>query len=166
MIGPTTLPALPWTGGCQCGAVRYRLSQAPLTLYACHCTECQRQSASAFGLSAWVREPAIEVTGTLAHWARPTDSGRQMHCHFCPHCGTRLWHKVGREPDDGEGAILSVKGGSLDIARMLSPVGHIWTGSRAAGTHIPQGALAYDRAPDSFGPLIDAFRLQYRIEQA
>ena len=41
-------------GGCQCGAIRYRVTGAPVTFYACHCTECQKQSASAFGLSLWV----------------------------------------------------------------------------------------------------------------
>ena len=39
------------TGGCQCGAVRYAISAAPLRLIACHCRECQKQSASAFGMS-------------------------------------------------------------------------------------------------------------------
>ena len=45
---------LPLEGGCQCGAVRYAISAAPLTLYCCHCTECQAQSSSAFGMSMLV----------------------------------------------------------------------------------------------------------------
>ena len=44
------MPA-PYTGGCLCGEIRYRLSAEPLVLYACHCTDCQRQSATAFNLS-------------------------------------------------------------------------------------------------------------------
>ena len=36
-------------GGCQCGKVRYRLSREPQTLYACHCSDCQKQSGRAFG---------------------------------------------------------------------------------------------------------------------
>ena len=39
------------TGGCQCGAVRYEVTGPPIKLYVCHCTECQRQSGSAFGMS-------------------------------------------------------------------------------------------------------------------
>ena len=50
-------------GGCQCGAIRYRLLRAPVALYACHCRDCQKQSASAFGLSMWVERDAIEFTG-------------------------------------------------------------------------------------------------------
>jgi hypothetical protein len=53
---------LPQAGGCQCGAVRYEIAAAPLTLYACHCAECQRQSGSAFGLSMPVPAGAVRIT--------------------------------------------------------------------------------------------------------
>jgi hypothetical protein len=52
----------PYPGRCLCGAVRYRVTEEPLTLYACHCTDCQKRSGSAFGLSMWVRRAAIEAT--------------------------------------------------------------------------------------------------------
>ena len=48
-------------GGCQCGAVRYRIHGEPLGLAVCHCTECQRQSGSAFGMSLAVAEPSFEL---------------------------------------------------------------------------------------------------------
>ena len=48
------------TGGCQCGAVRYAIGGAPLALYVCHCRECQKQSASAFGISLEVAPSAKE----------------------------------------------------------------------------------------------------------
>ena len=38
-------------GGCQCGAVRYRITGEATALFACHYSHCQRQSGSAFGLS-------------------------------------------------------------------------------------------------------------------
>jgi hypothetical protein len=41
---------LPQTGGCQCGAVRYEITQAPIMVYTCHCTDCQRMTSSAFSL--------------------------------------------------------------------------------------------------------------------
>ena len=41
----------PIDGGCQCGAVRYRLDGKLYTVAVCHCTMCQRQSGSAFGMS-------------------------------------------------------------------------------------------------------------------
>ena len=58
-------PAMPETfhGQCQCGAVRYRVTGTSATLFACHCTDCQRQSASAFGMALWVRDAAVALTG-------------------------------------------------------------------------------------------------------
>jgi hypothetical protein len=44
------------TGGCPCGAIRYRIGSFPLLLYTCNCTNCQRTSGSAFALNmpvAW-----------------------------------------------------------------------------------------------------------------
>ncbi len=52
----------PYFGQCLCGSVRYRVSQEPLTLYACHCTECQRRTGSAFALSLIVRRDDLQVS--------------------------------------------------------------------------------------------------------
>jgi hypothetical protein len=42
---------LPQTGACQCGALRYEVTQAPHMIYACHCTDCQRMTSSAFSMA-------------------------------------------------------------------------------------------------------------------
>ena len=34
-------------GGCACGAVRYRLTSAPMFVNCCHCLDCQRQTGGA-----------------------------------------------------------------------------------------------------------------------
>ncbi len=39
-------------GGCQCGQVRFEIHGEPVKVYACHCTICQKQSESAFGMAA------------------------------------------------------------------------------------------------------------------
>jgi hypothetical protein len=39
---------LPWQGGCRCNQVRFDISRPPLLTMACHCTGCQRMSASAY----------------------------------------------------------------------------------------------------------------------
>lgn len=109
-------------GGCQCGAIRYRFSGPPLTLYLCHCTECQKQSASAFGMSLWVPRAKLEIlSGEPKFWQRGADSGRTMVCAFCPDCGSRLYHA---ESPDSE--TVSLKAGSLDDKAGLKPAAHIW----------------------------------------
>ena len=62
------MPA-PYTGGCQCGSVRYVLTAEPIRVTACHCTECQRQSGSAFSMSMPVRKEGLSVTGSTKQFA-------------------------------------------------------------------------------------------------
>ena len=144
--------ALPLAGGCQCGAIRYLLQAAPLALYACHCTDCQRQSSSAFGLSMPVPRDALAVTGETAQFVRINAAGRSVAGHFCPACGTRLYHAPSRNP-----AILNLKPSTLDNTRWLRPVAHVWTGSAQAGTTIPPDVLRYHAQPDNFDAIYAAW---------
>ena len=67
---------LPLTGRCQCRSVAYKIAAAPLAVYACHCTECQRQSGSAFSLSLLADRSAVAVEeGQPAVWERQHESG-------------------------------------------------------------------------------------------
>lgn len=133
---------VPLTGGCQCGAVRYEVTQPPSALFVCHCRECRRQSASAFGISVIVAKSGFRLTkGAVKTWSRPTDSGRILDCNFCPDCGSRVWH-------EGEGfAELSVKGGSLDQPPDLSQAVHIWTSRKLPGLVIPAGVETHPEEP-------------------
>jgi hypothetical protein len=143
-----SLPNPPLTGGfqcggCQCGGCRYLIAGAALRLYACHCTECRAQSASAFGISLIVRVSDFALTsGTPKVWERPTASGGRLACNFCPDCGSRLFHHGSNEPEN-----LSVKGGSLDQAPDLSEAYHIWTASKLPGVIIPPGATSFPGEP-------------------
>ena len=83
------MPA-PYTGGCQCGQVRYELTGEPIRLIACHCTECQRQSGSAFGMSMLVRQDDLKISGVTKSFVRVVDSGNENITVFCPDCGVRI----------------------------------------------------------------------------
>src|ERR1700726_4895448 len=83
--GVTNMPA-PYTGGCQCGSVRYVLTTEPIRLAACHCKECQRQSGSAFGMSMPVKKDSLTVTGLTKQVTRIADSGNEVMRVFCPEC--------------------------------------------------------------------------------
>ncbi len=145
---------LPLHGGCQCGHVRYRLSAPPLVLYACHCTECQRQSASAFGMSMAVDREALSVDWSrCGTWERKGASGRTVACRFCRRCGARLFHEPSRNP-----AIVNIKPGSLDDSSWLQPVGHLWVRSKQPWVGVPDGVLTYDGQPKDFDDLFAAWR--------
>ena len=145
---------LPFTGACQCRAVRYRINRAPMGVWACHCTECQRQSGSAFSLSMLVAREALSVVaGQPKEWLRRTDSGRVIACFFCADCGTRLYHNP-----QANAAITIVKPGTLDDTRWLDPVGHIWTGSAQAWFPIPADGVNYPAQPPDFSRLAAAWQ--------
>ena len=55
--------ASPIEGGCSCGQVRYQITQKPLFTHACHCTDCQRSTGSAFIVHSWVFEDFWEING-------------------------------------------------------------------------------------------------------
>lgn len=134
----------PRTGGCQCGNIRYEITAAPRALYVCHCRECQRQSASAFGISVIIEAASFRLAqGTPLRWSRPTDSGRVLDCYFCPACGSRLWHG-----DLARAVTVSVKGGSLDETPDLSDAVHIWTSRKLDGVIIPASARQFAGEPD------------------
>ena len=48
-------------GGCTCGAVRYRLTDAPMFVHCCHCTSCQTETGSAFVLNALIESDRVET---------------------------------------------------------------------------------------------------------
>lgn len=146
---------LPLTGGCQCGQLRYRVTKRPLTLYCCHCTECQAQSSSAFGMSLRVPAGGVELEGKFGVYLRDAGSPTAIEGVFCTECGTRVVHR-GRGADSGS----SIKAGSLDDKNWLEPVGHIWAAS--AQNWVKMDGLIYDRQPDdNYAALIEAFQSKY-----
>jgi hypothetical protein len=131
-------------GGCQCGGLRYEIAGEPLALYVCHCRECRKQSASAFGMSLAVPRAGFCVTqGAPRWWTRDTDSGRRLRCAFCPTCGSRVWH----EPE-GASETITVKAGSLDEPVDVGAAIHIWTSRKLRGIEIPAGAPQFSQEPE------------------
>lgn len=132
------------TGCCQCGEVVYESREEPLGLYACHCLECQKLSASAFSLSLLVPRSGFRlIHGQPRSWTRPTDSGQNLICYFCPRCGTRVWHDAPHEPDT-----ITIKAGSLDQPPDLTDAIHIWTSRRLPGVIIPDQAVQWSGEPE------------------
>lgn len=74
----------PWTGGCQCGAQRYRVNTLGRASF-CHCRMCQK----AFGATGGALVTVSGLTwtrGTVSHF----QSSSTIRRGFCGHCGTQL----------------------------------------------------------------------------
>ena len=136
----------PQGGGCQCGAVRYEIAGPAAAVYACHCTECQRQSGSAFAMAAVIPQEHFRITrGQPKMFARPTGPTKIMDCWFCADCGTRLYHM----PTAPGYPNRNVKPGTLDDTSWLVPTIHFWTRSAQDWVVIPEGVTRYETQPDS-----------------
>jgi hypothetical protein len=136
--GVDNMPA-PYTGGCQCGSVRYVLATEPIRLVACHCKECQRQSGSAFGMSMQVKKDGLTVTGVTKQFTRIADSGNENTGVFCPECGVRIYH-VPKSAED----VVSLKPGTLDDTSWLRPGSFIWMKSAQGWVPVPNGVKALE----------------------
>ena len=117
-------------GGCLCGAVRYSVQGEPLHVGRCHCSDCRKESGSAFTVYAQWPADALELIGELA-----TYDGRS----FCPRCGSRLLCL-----DD---ATVEVRIGSLDDAPFaLRPEAEIWVKRREPWLSPVQGASQHQQS--------------------
>jgi hypothetical protein len=78
------------TGGCQCGAVRYRIDAAPVGNI-CHCRMCQKASGGPFMAFGGVPTESFVVTrGALAIFQSSDIAERGI----CSACGTPLAYRV------------------------------------------------------------------------
>ena len=131
------------TGGCHCGEIRYRLTEAPKVTTVCHCRACQLQSGSAFGMSAIVRRDAFRLErGTVRTFERTAESGLRVTGAFCGTCGVRIYHDLERNP-----TTRNVKPGTLDDRSTLKPAIHVWTSSRQGWFELPEGVPCFERNP-------------------
>lgn len=100
-----------YTGGCQCGAVRFRAEGVLKDSSICHCRMCQK----AFGA---YYAPLVSVRGADFKWTRGEPKRFQSSNHvkrgFCGDCGTPLTY----EAPDG----IAVAAGAFDDPSALPPV--------------------------------------------
>ncbi|WP_157215670.1 GFA family protein [Flavisphingomonas formosensis] len=144
----TAAPTLPAEGGCRCGAIRVRISAPPLLTAACHCTGCQRMTASAFSITVTVPTQGFEllqgepVIGGL--------HGEQIHHFHCDYCKSWVFTRV--EPDMG---FVNVRATMLDDASWFEPFAEFWTSEKLAWANLPV-VHSFETQPaiEEFGPLV------------
>ena len=147
------LPAFPVEGGCQCGAVRYRVKAAPMGIYACYCKDCQRFSGTTHTLSMVMGAGDVElIRGTLVGFDKAADSGRTVRMLGCGACGTKIWN----EPLSFTQLVI-VKPGTLDDASWARPVGSIWTDRALPWVDLDRSQPNFAGQPPDRQPLFDAY---------
>ncbi|MBB4190399.1 hypothetical protein GGE45_000783 [Rhizobium aethiopicum] len=98
------------TGGCQCGAVRFRISGQLGRASICHCRMCQKQFGGFFSALVTAPEEGMEWTrGEPSYFQSSVNIDRG----FCSNCGTPMTY---RHPGGLELAI-----GTFDDRNDLAP---------------------------------------------
>lgn len=132
-------PSLPREGHCRCGRVRFRISAPPLLTMACHCTGCQRMSASAFSLSV-----AVPSEGFAVIEGEPVIGGlhgADVRHFFCAHCMTWLFTRAG-----GLDQFVNVRPTMLDDPAWFSPFIETWTSEKLSWAATP-AVHSYEQYP-------------------
>ncbi len=112
------------SGGCLCGAVRYKLYGEPFHVGRCHCADCRKESGSTYTIyGQWSRD-GFESSGEYA-----TYDGRS----FCSRCGSSLFTL--------DEYAVEIRLGSLDDAPFeLRPEAEVWIKRREPWLHEVEGA--------------------------
>lgn len=105
------------SGGCRCGAVRYRVDAAPKWVAHCHCESCRR--ACGAPLVTWAGYPRDAFAWTGAEPRRYASSPGVSRS-FCAACGTPLTYQAERWADE-----VHVLAATLDDPAALSPRAHV-----------------------------------------
>ncbi len=117
----TERPVPPFSGGCQCGAVRYRLDAAPRGTHICHCRMCQKASGAPLMAVPGVEAKDVALTrGALSIFVSSDIAERG----FCARCGAPLTYRSKRFDN------LSVTIGGLDHPTDFEPKRQLGVESR------------------------------------
>ena len=83
------------SGGCQCGAIRFHVTELMANPHICYCRMCQKATGQLFAAAVGVRHEHLSWTrGTPAVFA----SSDYVERGFCPHCGTSLFFHYKQAP--------------------------------------------------------------------
>ena len=132
------------TGGCLCGAVRYKISGELRGIVNCHCSKCRRFHGS-IGAYTSIKFENLSLTEQrgLKWFKSEMDETPNVHRGFCSECGSSLfWH-----PRDQKH--IAVAAGSLDDTGDLEVIGHVWTSQISNYFKILDNLPQFDRGWES-----------------
>jgi hypothetical protein len=114
-------------GGCQCGAVRYRVTGEPVMAAICHCAMCRRANAApAVAWAMFEESQVVFLRGSPTIYGSSPGARRG----FCPTCGTQISFTADYIP-----GLIDLTIGSLDCPEKIAPALHYWDAERLPWVH-------------------------------
>ncbi|MGX1306405.1 hypothetical protein AB7M35_001125 [Amorphus suaedae] len=132
------------TGGCLCGAVRFRCSAQPEIVGDCFCIDCRKSSGTAHCTHVMVSADALEVSGDVTFYERAADSGNMVRRGFCGTCGSPLYSTNAGIPH-----LAFLRASALDDPDLVAPQMTVYA-SRAPGwAHVDRSRPVFDTMPEA-----------------
>jgi hypothetical protein len=129
--------------------VRIAVTAPPLLTMACHCSGCQKLSASAYSLSVAVPASGFQVT--LGEPVIGGLHGEHQHL-YCPYCKNWMFTRLhGLD-------IVNVRASALDDHGWYSPFAETCTAERLPWATTPaRHSFPGFPEPEAYAPLMEAF---------
>jgi len=120
-------------GSCLCGNVHYSSEAEPVMVAACHCTDCRKQTGSAFTMNVAVPADTLSISGgSVKNFEHEGSSGGKVTRTFCSQCGSSLCLQVEAVP-----GLAFLMAGTLDDPTWVKPGLEIWCDSKLSWATLP-----------------------------
>ncbi len=143
-----------FTGGCMCGAVRFKAYGEVRDVGYCHCESCRRHTGAPLVAFVGVTAEQVRFEGEPRTLYRSSPRAERA---FCANCGTSLtWEGI--IPSTGD-KIIEFHISTLDDPERFKPQEHTRYGERISWMEVAdtlpryQGVSADGEAPFSVGPV-------------
>ncbi len=123
------------TGSCNCGAVRFVVTEPPIGAGVCHCTHCQKRTGTGSSVSALIPPGSLEfISGEelINSWT-PEEGAEKC---FCGECGSSVFARWPGDPPT-----YAIRMGVFDSDPGVRPLFHQFVRSAPDWAPIPDDGL-------------------------
>ena len=123
------------TGGCGCGAVRFKVREPFASANYCHCTRCQRRTGTAASANGRTVPGTFDLVSGEEHlrsWA-PEGGAEKV---FCVLCGSAVFSRGSGDPP-----AIGVRLGAIDGDPGIAPQWRQYVAYAASWEEIPDDGL-------------------------
>jgi len=80
-------------GKCHCGQTEWDVKLEDRAHVLCHCNTCKQLGGGTYSLNQIVPKDNLKITkGKVNTYTYYGDSGKAVHCYYCPNCTSHVYH--------------------------------------------------------------------------
>lgn len=135
-----------FSGRCLCGAVQYRSTADPQMVGQCHCVDCRKTSATDHAVHLVIPEEAFSVSGEVAFYDHPANSGNIVSRGFCPKCASAIYSR-----NSAMKGLVFARASSLDDLEIAKPQMIVYASRAPSWAQLDPDIPAFAEMPEG-GP--------------